>query len=77
MRGLREDSSYPLPRENDRRAPGVREPPGLAGHGGRCAMRKRIFFICGSMNQTTQMHQVSEHLREYEHAFSPYYVPRL
>jgi hypothetical protein len=36
-------------------------------------MRKRIFFICGSMNQTTQMHQVSEHLREYEHAFSPYY----
>ena len=25
------------------------------------------------MNQTTQMHQVSEHLREYEHAFSPYY----
>jgi len=37
-------------------------------------MRKRVFFICGSMNQTTQMHQVSEHLREYEHAFSPYYV---
>jgi hypothetical protein len=26
------------------------------------------------MNQTTQMHQVSEHLREYEHAFSPFYV---
>jgi len=41
---------------------------------GRCAMRKKIFFICGSMNQTTQMHQVSEHLREYEHAFSPFYV---
>ena len=37
-------------------------------------MKKRIFFICGSMNQTTQMHQVSEHLREYEHSFSPYYV---
>jgi hypothetical protein len=37
-------------------------------------MRKRIFFICGSINQTTQMHQVSEHLREYEHSFSPYYV---
>ena len=36
-------------------------------------MRKRIFFICGSMNQTTQMHQVSEHLRDYEHTFSPYY----
>jgi hypothetical protein len=37
-------------------------------------MRKRILFICGSMNQTTQMCQVSEHLREYEHSFSPYYV---
>ena len=36
-------------------------------------MRKRIFFICGSMNQTTQLHQVSEHLSEYEHSFSPYY----
>jgi len=36
-------------------------------------MRKRIFFICGSMNQTTQMHQISKHLSEYEHSFSPYY----
>ncbi len=36
-------------------------------------MSKRIFFICGSMNQTTQLHQVSEHLREYEQSFSPYY----
>lgn len=26
------------------------------------------------MNQTTQMHQISEHLREYEHAFSPFYL---
>ena len=26
------------------------------------------------MNQTTQMRQVSEHLREYDHSFSPYYV---
>ena len=25
------------------------------------------------MNQTTQMHQISEHLPEYEHFFSPYY----
>ncbi len=47
---------------------------GLPGHGGGDAMGKRIFFICGSMNQTTQMHQISEHLREYEHSFSPYYV---
>ncbi len=36
-------------------------------------MRKRIFFICGSMNQTTQMHQISRHLPEYEHVFSPFY----
>jgi len=36
-------------------------------------MRKRIFFICGSMNQTTQMHQISKHLSDYEQAFSPYY----
>jgi len=36
-------------------------------------MRRRIFFICGSMNQTTQLHQVSEHLGQYEQAFSPYY----
>ena len=36
-------------------------------------MRNRILFICGSMNQTTQMHQISEHLPEHEQAFSPYY----
>jgi hypothetical protein len=36
-------------------------------------MRKRIFFICGSMNQTTQMHQISKHLSDYGHAFSPFY----
>jgi hypothetical protein len=36
-------------------------------------MEKRIFFICGSMNQTTQMHQISKHLSDYEHSFSPYY----
>jgi len=36
-------------------------------------MRKRILFICGSMNQTTQMHQISIHLSDYEHSFSPFY----
>jgi hypothetical protein len=36
-------------------------------------VRKRIFFICGSMNQTTQMHQISQHLSDYELSFSPYY----
>jgi hypothetical protein len=34
---------------------------------------KRILFICGSMNQTTQMHQIARHLPEYSQAFTPYY----
>jgi hypothetical protein len=36
-------------------------------------MRKRILFICGSMNQTTQMHAIARHLGQYDQAFSPYY----
>jgi hypothetical protein len=36
-------------------------------------MRKRILLICGTTNQTTQMHQVAEHLPEYDHYFTPYY----
>jgi hypothetical protein len=36
-------------------------------------LRKRIFFICGSMNQTTQMHQISKHLSGYVQSFSPFY----
>src|SRR5215475_12566629 len=35
--------------------------------------RKRILFVCGSLNQTTQMHQVARELPEHEHAFTPYY----
>ncbi len=34
---------------------------------------KRILFICGSMNQTTQMHEISRHLTEYEQSFTPFY----
>ena len=37
-------------------------------------MRKRIFFICRSMNQTTQMHRSPSIFHGYEHSFSPYYV---
>jgi len=37
-------------------------------------MKKKILFICGSMNQTTQMHQIARHLDDYDHAFSPFYV---
>lgn len=35
--------------------------------------RKRILFICGSMNQTTQMHQIAQELSEFEGAFTPHY----
>ncbi len=34
---------------------------------------KRVLFICGSLNQTTQMHQIARELPEYAHAFTPYY----
>jgi hypothetical protein len=34
-------------------------------------MKKRIMFICGSMNQTTQMYQIFTHLSNYEYSFSP------
>ena len=37
------------------------------------ARNKKILFICGSLNQTTQMHQIARELPEYEHAFTPYY----
>lgn len=35
--------------------------------------KKRILFICGSINQTTQMHQIARNLGEYERWFTPYY----
>jgi hypothetical protein len=37
----------------------------------------RILFVCGSINQTTQMHQVARELPEHEHAFTPYYCDGL
>jgi hypothetical protein len=40
-------------------------------------MRKRILFICGSINQTTQMHQIAQELPEYEHWFTPHYGDQL
>src|SRR5689334_8033884 len=36
-------------------------------------MRPKILFICGSLNQTTQLHQIAQHLPEYDHAYTPYY----
>ncbi len=35
--------------------------------------RKKILFICGSLNQTSQMHRIAEHLPEYDHFYTPYY----
>jgi hypothetical protein len=40
-------------------------------------MRKRVLFICGSINQTTQMHQIASELPEYDHYFTPYYADRI
>ncbi|HHE07534.1 MAG TPA: hypothetical protein ENL01_01215, partial [Chlorobaculum parvum] len=36
-------------------------------------MRKKILFVCGSMNQTTQMHQISWYLGEYDQWFTPFF----
>ena len=38
--------------------------------------KKKILFIGGSLNQTTMMHQISQHLREYDCFFSPYYADK-
>ncbi len=36
---------------------------------------KKILFICGSLNQTTQMHKIAQHLNaEHECYFTPYYA---
>jgi hypothetical protein len=37
-------------------------------------MAEKILFICGSLNQTTQMHQIARVLGRYECYFSPYYA---
>jgi len=39
----------------------------------RSTARKRILFICGSTNQTTQLHQIAHHLPEYDQFLTPYY----
>ncbi|MEI6638746.1 MAG: hypothetical protein FDX02_03575 [Chlorobium sp.] len=36
-------------------------------------MKKKVLFICGSMNQTTQMHQIAGWLTGYDHYFSPFF----
>lgn len=36
--------------------------------------KKKILFICGSLNQTSMMHQISLHLNDYDCFFTPYYT---
>jgi len=36
--------------------------------------KKKILYICGSMNQTTQMHKISRELSDHEAYFTPYYA---
>ncbi|MEW6703133.1 MAG: hypothetical protein AB1298_10515 [Bacteroidota bacterium] len=36
--------------------------------------KKKILFICGSLNQTSMMHQISKHFRDYDCCFTPYYA---
>src|SRR5580693_3282713 len=38
--------------------------------------RKRILFICGSMNQTTQMHKIALELGDHDCVFSTFYGDR-
>ena len=35
--------------------------------------RPRVLFICGSINQTTQMHQIARQMVECDCFFTPYY----
>ena len=34
---------------------------------------RKILFICGSMNQTTMMHKISQYLTHYDLFFTPFY----
>jgi hypothetical protein len=37
-------------------------------------MRKKILFIGGSLNQTTQMHKVALEMSDHDRWFSPFYT---
>ena len=36
-------------------------------------VRKRVLFICGSINQTKQLHQIAMRMSDVDASFSPYY----
>ncbi len=35
--------------------------------------RPRVFFVCGSLNQTSQLHAIARELPDWDARFSPYY----
>ena len=37
-------------------------------------MTEKILFICGSLNQTTMLHNIAGHMGEYDCYFTPYYA---
>ncbi|MGC1376119.1 MAG: hypothetical protein WA821_07855 [Anaerolineales bacterium] len=37
-------------------------------------MAENILFVCGSLNQTIQMHKIAQHMREYNCYFSSFYA---
>jgi len=39
--------------------------------------KKKILFVCGSLNQTTMMHQTTQHLADYHCFFTPFYADGL
>ncbi|HXY18805.1 MAG TPA: hypothetical protein VEH83_02305, partial [Gemmatimonadales bacterium] len=39
--------------------------------------RRRILFICGSLNQTTMMHQIGRHLADHDCFYTPCYTDGL
>ncbi len=36
--------------------------------------KPRVLFICGSRNQTTQLHQIALEMPDFEQSFTPYFV---
>ena len=37
-------------------------------------MVEKILFICGSLNQTTMLHKIAQHMQDYDCYFTPYYT---
>jgi len=56
--------------EITRRRPGG---PPTAAPASASVSASRVLFICGSLNQTTQMHQIARQMPELEARFTPYY----